>query len=125
MKIYVAHSKEIAYMDELYGPLERSDLAREHEFIFPHKEGKVPFESKVLFESGLCKLVLAEVSRSATGLGIELGWADLLHIPIVCVYRSGSKIGGSLKVVSKDFIEYESSEDLVKKVQSYLKGCSK
>ena len=60
--------------------------------------------------------MIAEVSYPATGLGIELGWADMHKCPIVCIYRSGQKTSGSLKVVTDKFIEYTDKQDMLEKI---------
>ena len=115
MKIYVGHSKSFDFQKDLYNPIKRSSLAGEHTFIFPHEQNTALFDSKELFQNG-CDLVIAEVSYPATGLGIELGWADMLGIPVVCIYKSGEKISGSLKSITNIFLEYSDTEDLVVKV---------
>ena len=48
------------------------------------------------------------------------GWADASEIPIICIYKSGSKLAGSLIVVSDEFIEYTDSAELVNKLQKKL-----
>lgn len=120
MKIYISHSKNFDFQKELYEPLKNSGL--KYEFIFPHENNLNAFNSKELFEKHLCDLVLAEVSFSSTGQGIELGWADIFQIPIACCYKSGSKISTSLRMVTKDFIEYDGSVDLINKLTISLKG---
>lgn len=117
MKIYVSHSRHFDFKNELYKVLENGNLNQE--FIFPHKNSDSPFNSKELFESRGCDLVLAEVSHPATGQGIELGWADANQIPIICIYKKGSEISGSLKVISDDFIEYDN--DLIEELREGLK----
>lgn len=119
MKIYVSHSGGFDYKNELYAPLKTSGL--DAEFIFPHENSSNSFNSKELFEKHLCDLVLAEVSLPATGQGIELGWADMFKIPILCVYKQNSKIAGSLKIITQDFIEYSDSTDLINKLTTFLK----
>ena len=114
MKIYVSHSRHFDFKNELYDVLESSNL--KHDFIFPHKESDAPFNSKELLKNKNCGLVLAEVSYPATGQGIELGWADAYAIPVICIYKKGSEISGSLKVVCETFIEYE--KDLVEKLRT-------
>ena len=74
MKIYVAHSKKLDYKKELYEPLRNSSLNNEHEIILPHEKSDKPFSSKEFFKT--CDVIIAEVSYSGTGLGIELGWAN-------------------------------------------------
>ena len=118
MKIYVSHSRHFDFKKELYAVLENSNL--DQDFIFPHKESDAPFNSKDLLKDKGCDLVLAEVSYPATGQGIELGWANIHNIPIVCIFKKNSKISGSLSVVSKDFIEYEDEGDLENKLKEYL-----
>ncbi len=115
MKIYVAHSRNFDFKKELYEPIQNSSLTKEHTFIFPHSEGGESFSSKELFQNG-CDLIIAEVSYPATGLGIELGWADMLKVPVVCIYKKNSKISGSLKVVTDTFLEYLDTDDLITKV---------
>lgn len=116
MKIYVSHSKNFDYKKDLYDVLENSNLG--HDFILPHKDSDIPFNTKDLLENKKCDLVLAEVSYPATGQGIELGWADIYKIPVVCIYKKDSKISSSLKVISDKFIEYEDSNDLVTKLKN-------
>ncbi len=119
MKIYIAHSSAFDFQKELYQPIQNSALAKEDEFIFPHRDSGEPFNSKELFQNG-CDLIIAEVSYPATGLGIELGWADLLNVPIVCIYKKGSKASGSLKVVTETFLEYSDTEDLILKTKEAI-----
>ena len=88
MKIYVSHSKNFDYKKELYEVLENTNL--KHEFILPHKDSDKSFNTKDLLMDKKCDLVLAEVSYPATGQGIELGWADVYKIPIVCIYKKNS-----------------------------------
>ena len=118
MKIYISQSRDFDYKKELYDVLESAGL--NHEFIFPHKDSDAPFNTKELLQNKTCDMVLAEVSYPATGQGIELGWANIYGIPIICIYKKGSKISGSLKLISKTFIEYENSNDLSNKLAENL-----
>jgi nucleoside 2-deoxyribosyltransferase len=112
MKIYVSHSRNYDYENELYLPLRNSELNSQHKFILPHENSTEPFSTKELFQSHGCDLVIAEVSFPATGQGIELGWANLLGIPVICISKKDSKISGSLKVITDKFVEYENTNDL-------------
>lgn len=96
---------------------------KEYVFIFPHSESSEPFSSKEIFQNG-CDLIIAEVSYPATGLGIELGWADILKVPVVCIYKKDSKVPGSLKVITDKFIEYSGAEDLIAKIAQSIQGQS-
>ena len=113
--IYVAH-KRTERDDELYEAL--GNL--KHDFIFPHLESPDSFDSRSFLQSEECELVLAEVSEASTGLGIELGWANVYGVKIVCIYKIGSKLSNSLKQVSKEFIEYSDWDDLVIKLKKIL-----
>ena len=117
MKIYFGHSKSFDFKRELYKPIRDSELDKKHEIIFPHETEEF-INSKNIIKD--CDLIIAELSFPATGLGIELGWAEILKTPVLCVYKKGSKISGSLKVVTKDFIEYSDSEDLIKKIKEFV-----
>lgn len=83
MTIYLAHSASYNFVEELYEPIRQSELSKQHTFIFPH-EGEVVDSKESLAK---CDLVIAEVSLSSTGLGIELGWANDLKKNIVCLYK--------------------------------------
>lgn len=117
MKIYVAHSNSYDYKAELYLPIRNSILNTEHEFFLPH-ENDMAVNSKDIMKD--CDLVIAEVSLPSTGEGIELGRADVFGIPVVCIYKEGSKMSGSLKYVSDTFIEYNTTEDMIEKISKAL-----
>ena len=115
MKIYIAHSRGFDLRKELYDPIKNSSLAREHTFIFPHEKSEELFSSKDFFQNG-CDLIIAEVSYPATGLGIELGWANMLKVPVVCIYKKDSILSGSLKAVTNTFLQYSDTSDLIDKI---------
>lgn len=119
MKIYIAHSRNFNFQKELYEPIQNSPLTKEHNFIFPHEKNDRIFNSKEFFQNG-CDLVIADVSYPAIGLGIELGWADIIKVPVVCIYKEGSKISGSLKIITDKFFEYSSTKDLVDKITQII-----
>ncbi len=72
MKIYIAHSRNFDFQNELYKPIRQSPLNNEHSFVLPHENSDEPFNSKEYLEDK-ADLLIAEVSDPATGLGIELG----------------------------------------------------
>ncbi len=119
MKIYVSHARNFDYIHELYDPLKESKLPVD--FIFPHEQSSEPFNSKELFESHGCDLVLAEVSTPSTGQGVELGWADIYSIPIICFYKTGTAPAKSLNLLTDKIIEYGDNLDLVNKLMVELK----
>lgn len=121
MKIFVSHTKDSDYVHELYRPLRDSNLNNEHDFFLPHEGGR---GVKTKHEIQASDLVLAEVSYPATGSGIEIGWADAANVPLLCVYKEGSKVSGSLKYLTDNFIEYSSPEDLIEKLTVYLQSKS-
>lgn len=123
MKIYIGHSREFNYKEELYKPIRNSRLNDEHEIIFPHEvhEEAKDFVTRDIIKT--CDVMVAEVSFPATGLGIELGWANSSKCPIICIYKKGSKISGSLKVICDKFIEYTDKKDLVDKLDKSLESC--
>ncbi len=117
MKIYVGHSSGFNFKEELYKPLRESELNTKHKIVLPHEDSSEPFNSKEFLQN--CDLMIAEVSFPSTGLGIELGWANFLGVPILFVYKKGARVSGSLKVVSDKFIEYETQEALIAKLQTH------
>lgn len=74
MRIYIIHSRNFDYQNELYLPIKQSYLVQKHEFIFLFDENSNQGSTKEIIRN--CDLVIAEVSFSSIGSGIELGWAD-------------------------------------------------
>jgi len=122
MKIYIGHSQGFDFEHEIYQPIRASQLNAEHEIILPHEgfDGTRNFVTKDIIKT--CNVIIAEVSFPATGLGIELGWADIFQRPIICIYRKNSKISGSLKAVCNNFVEYTGPDDLIKKLENTLRS---
>lgn len=119
MKIYVGHSSSIDFRKELYRPLKRSDLSEKHEFVFPHEDSGEPFDSKKFLREE-ADLFIAEVSEASTGLGIELGWADLFEVPVLCVHREDAEVSSSLQAVDVDVRSYRRSDDIPVLIQRFL-----
>ena len=120
MKIYVAHSKKIDYEKNLYSPMKKSDICINNDVFFPHdEEGKNVKTKDIIKQSDL---VIAEVSEPAVGLGIELGWADCFNTKILCIYKKGKNYSSSIKFITNNFIEYENQEDMISKIQEFLKS---
>ena len=111
MKIYISHSSE-------YNPIKSSNLIKSNIFFLPH-EDKIVNTKDIISK---CDLVIAEVSLPSTGQGIELGWADYTKTPILCMYEKGTKISSSLKYITNEFIEYDSVEDMIKKIRDFIKN---
>lgn len=118
MKIYVSHSKKFDYKNELYRPLRQSKLNSDQEIVLPHEASDKPYSSKDFFKT--CHVVIAEVSYPATGLGIELGWADAFGVPIVAVYKKGFRLSSSVKVLTDKILEYGSDQELVDGIAGLL-----
>ena len=121
MRIYIAHSTDFDYKNELYLPIRQSDLNSQHEFVLPHEFSNEPFDSKTFISGGI-DLVLAEVSFASTGMGIELGWADSSGVPVTCFYKSGTTPSGSLKVVTDKIVEYSSHQELISGIENIIKN---
>lgn len=118
MNIYVAHSNKFDYIKKLYEPIKNAKSLSMHNIFFPHDEENKLVKTKEIIKN--YDLVIAEVSLPATGLGIELGWADDSNTPILCIYEKGAKISSSLKFITNNFIEYDNSEDLIEKINDFL-----
>lgn len=119
MNIYLAHSGHYDYTSELYTPLKSSWIAEKHQIFFPHDPKNNGTKSKDIIKAS--DLLIAEVSYPSTGEGIELGWADGYATPILCLYAAGSKISSSLQFITKNFIVYTDSTDMVRQLEEHLK----
>lgn len=123
MKIYFGHSKDFNYENEYYKPIEENERLKEETLIFPHKYEKNNKHTREFYTS--LDLFIAEVSYKATGLGIELGFASDDNIPIYCFYKKGTKPNSSLKCITNEIIEYESTEQLVNYIENIVIELSK
>lgn len=119
MKIFVIHNAGYDYQNLLYQPLKELAKERpEYEFILPHDNAGKRICTKELIQSS--DVVLAEVSTSKTGIGIEIGWAEVASIPIFCIYQAGTKYSTSLTFVTKTFVSYEGKKELLEVVDKLL-----
>lgn len=116
MKIYISHSSGYDFNSNLYNPLKNSSLSTDNEIFFPHDDTVINTKKMI----GSLDLVIAEVSYPTTGQGIELGWADMFNVPILCIYKKGSKISSSLKFITNNFLEYTDNFDMINKLVTYL-----
>ena len=113
MRLYLTHSSGYDYKNELYEPLKQT-LGKEYDIFLPHEKHSEGVNSKNIISE--CDIILAEVSQPSTGQGIELGWADSNDKPIICFYRTGSKISSALRFITDKHIEYESSSNMIRKL---------
>ncbi len=113
--VYVSHPTNFDFEEELYKPLRKIHRVK---FIFPHEKSLNPEPSKDMIKKSY--MVIAEVSSPSHGVGIELGWADAFNVRIIFIFKKGSKISSSLKILSHDFIEYENVEDILLQLKELI-----
>ena len=121
MKIFVAHSSNFDFKNELYKPLRGSALNIKHEILLPQEKGREIITKDIIKN---LDVFIAETSYPSTGQGIELGWADIFNIPIICIFKEGTKISQSLRYVTDNLIVYKHTEDMIDKLDGALKKLS-
>ena len=114
MKIFISHSTKTNFEEELYIPLQNSELNGVHEFVFPHENGQEIVIKDVIRD---CDLVLAECSNPTFEQGLELGWASGAYVTTVCFYKAGTEVSSELQHVSDSISEYNTVEDMIQKVK--------
>ena len=119
MKVYIAHSKDINYLDNLYKPIKESDIFKEYKFIFPHEKSTTSNNTRKFYKN--IDIVIAECSEAATGLGIELGWL-YDNKKIYCIYEKGKKISSSIKSVTSNIYEYSNIDEMINIIRKIVKG---
>ena len=65
------------------------------EMVLPHEEDEKIDKTKEDIEAA--DLVLAEVSISSTGSGIELGWASAAKVPVIAFHQGTTAISPSIQ----------------------------
>ncbi len=118
MKIYLSHSSSFNYKKELYQPIKKEAFFKY--FILPHENSGKQNPIKKLFLSKKCRMIVAEVSFPSTGQGMELDYANIHKIPIICFYKKGFHYSKALTTITKKFIEYNDSKDLIEKIRKIL-----
>ena len=118
MNIYVAHSNKFNYIKKLYEPIKNAKSLSMHNFFFPHDEVNKLVSTKEIIQDS--DLIIADVSCPSIGLGIELGWADYLKIPILCISEKRLEYSSSLKFITNNFLEYDNPRNLIEKLEKYL-----
>jgi hypothetical protein len=118
MKIFVAHATSSNFKEELYQPLRESSLDKTHEIHLPQEHGKQTV-TKEFIKS--CDLIIAECSFPSTGQGIELGWANIYQVPILCIYKKGIEPSKALHYVTHNFITYENADDMISQIETFIK----
>ena len=116
--IYVSHSTAFDFKNNLYNLLRQSKLNSQYKIVFPHENNLIPIDSQSIIKNS--HFVLAEVSYPSTGQGIELGWANLFNIPVLCLFREDKTYSDSLKFVSNKFFSYKNGDELIIKLEKYL-----
>lgn len=120
MKIIVTHASSFDYEKELYAPLQKAVEGTPHELIFPHVWHEQNKSTKEFLKDA--GLVIGEVSYPSTGQGIEFGWADMMHVPILFLKRTGAKSSSALRYLNGRWIEYASEKELIEKLKKFLES---
>lgn len=123
MNIYISHSSGYDYVNEIYKPIKKSELANIHHFFLPHEPENMDMDAKT--ELRQTDVLVAEASLPSTGQGIELAQANAADVPIICFFKTGFKPSGSLRFVTDRIIEYSDIYDLLAKLQNELDQLSK
>lgn len=118
MKIYCAHSSLFDFHNLFYKVLDTGFRGSANTFIFPHQSPNILANSKEDIRTS--DFLLAEVSYPATGLGIEMGWADSFDVPILAVYQAGKIPSKSINILTESVAEYTSSEELINIVRKFI-----
>ena len=111
MRVYIAHSKTMDYMKDLYKPSKKYGNMNKLEMFFPHENNIENYNTREFYKTFDC--IIAEVSYPSTGLGIELGWAYDDKIPIYCLHKKGKKVSSSIKVITDKIYEYSNEFEMI------------
>ena len=118
MKVYVGHSKDMDYVNHIYKPIRSDDFLKNYEIILPHELSDISSNTRDLYKN--IDLFIFECSSRGTGLGIELGWAYDDKKKIYVLYKKGSKLSSSVRVVTDNIYEYENSVDMLKYIKDII-----
>lgn len=118
MNIYISHSGNYDYENELYRPIKQSNLSATHHFFLPHEPENIDIDA--VDELMQTDVLVAESSYPSTGQGIELAQAKAAGVPIICFFKAGCKPSGSLRFVTGTIIQYDDIHDLLARLRIEL-----
>lgn len=118
MLIQFWHSSSYDYQKELYIPIKESIIFKQNKIILPHDNEWEFVNSKDSLKK--VDIFFSEVSYPSIWLWIELWFANIYWVKIVCFYKKWIKVTGSLSVVCNDFFEYSNSNDMIEKINKYI-----
>jgi hypothetical protein len=123
-KVYVSHSKDFDFKNELYKVLRESSLNPKYQFFLPHENSDELASSKEFFKNE-CDVLVVEASYPKIGVGIEVGWADAFDVPLIVLIRKDFKLSASLKFIAKEIITYSSNEEMLLNLEKSLENIKK
>lgn len=121
--IYIGHSREFDFENELYTPLRASALASTHRLIFPHDADGHLFVSARDLKT--VDLFVAEVSYPSLGLGIELGLAHCFGMTPLCIHKSSVRPSSSLQGINCITKAYSDINELLQLIEVAIGDASK
>lgn len=116
MIIYFIHATCFDYITHFYEPIKTIDRLKHYSLIFPHEKSQHGIKSKNIIQQA--DLVIAEVSYSSIGVGIELGWADLFNKKIISLSQINMSVSSSLQFINTSHYQYIDNDDLKIKVEA-------
>ena len=115
MRIYIAHSREFDFKNELYVPIRNDEELKEQEFILPHEISDVSSNTRDFYKD--IDLIIAECSYPSIGLGIEIGWAFDDNTPVYCIHKKGTKVSGSIYAITQNIFEYKDVDEMLEIIE--------
>ena len=107
------------YENELYAPIRDSKVNDSHDFYLPHEDDKSVNTKEEIKNSDL---FIIEATHPATGVGIGLGWAESMNIPVFCIHKEGVKISGSIKYLTDNIFPYRNETEMIKIITNYIEN---
>lgn len=122
MKILVTHSSGFDFENELYLPIKASSLYAEHTILLPQDGKRMVLTKEIIGDQDL---IIAECSYPSTGQGIELGWASMLNVPILGLYKTDKTASRALSYVTDACIQCSNGTEMVEKIVEYSENLLK
>lgn len=118
MRIYIAHSREFDFKNELYVPIRTDEELKGYEIILPHEISNGSSNTRDFYKN--IDLIIAECSYPSTGLGIELGWAFDDNTTVYCIHKKGIKLSGSIYAITQNIFEYKDKNEMLEIIEKIV-----
>lgn len=114
-------SEEINVIKEVLLKHNLQPLVFVDEYVFSPEQDK-EMMAQATHDISVSSLLIAEMSEKAIGVGLEVGYAVALHIPILYIKNEEAEYSKTVGGVSAKVLSYKDAQDLATQLEVYIQS---